>query len=86
MAKLPFMKFYPNDWLADTGALDPVSKSVWIDVICHMWAAPKRGELTGRSSDLARLLRLTGDELREVLATLERTGLWLLDCPQFWTK
>ena len=43
MAKLPYMQFYPLDWLGDTGGLSFASKATWIDLICIAWNEPNRG-------------------------------------------
>lgn len=41
--KLPFMQWYPGDWIQDTRHLSPAAKGVWIDLINFMWLAPTRG-------------------------------------------
>jgi len=45
MAKLPFMQFYPADWIKDTRTLSLEARGAWIDLICAMWEAPVRGKL-----------------------------------------
>lgn len=56
MPKLPFIKFYPSDWLLDTRILTDIEKSIWIDMICYMWRKEERGVLKGHIDDIARLL------------------------------
>ena len=45
MSKLPFMQFYPSDWLRDTRTLSQRAKGTWIDLLCAAWEAPERGKL-----------------------------------------
>ena len=45
MSKLPFMQFYPADWLQDTRTLSLEARGAWIDLLCAMWIAPERGRL-----------------------------------------
>lgn len=46
MAKLPYMQFYPADYLRDTRCLSMASRGAWIDILCALWNAPKRGMKT----------------------------------------
>ena len=59
MPKLPFMQFYPNDWLLDTRILTDEEKAVWIDLICFMWLKTERGKVKGLVDDLARMVNKT---------------------------
>jgi len=45
VSDLPWMKFYPADWLQDTRCLTKEARAVWIDLICQMWVSPRRGKL-----------------------------------------
>ena len=55
MAKLSFMKFYPYDWINDTRSLSASAKGCWIDLLCLMWNAPKRGLWTGTFEEFSRV-------------------------------
>lgn len=46
MAKLPYMQFYPADYLRDTRCLSLAARGGWIDILCALWNAPKRGRRT----------------------------------------
>lgn len=46
MAKLPFMPFFPSDYLRDTRCLSLAARGVWMDLLCTLWHAPKRGQRT----------------------------------------
>lgn len=41
--KLPYMQFYPADWLQDTQILTLETQGAWIKLLCAMWTAPERG-------------------------------------------
>ncbi len=44
MAKLPYMQFYPADYLRDTRCLSMASRGAWVDILCTLWNAKKRGQ------------------------------------------
>jgi len=46
MAKLPFMPFFPSDYLRDTRCLSLAARGVWMDLICALWNSPTRGKKT----------------------------------------
>ena len=73
MGKLPFLKFYPADWLRDTRPLSPVAKAAWIDMLCELWTASVRGLAVHTTLEWARLTGLTESELSTALQELERT-------------
>jgi hypothetical protein len=53
-----WFKFYPADWMSDIGlrACSDATKGIWIDMLCNMWAAPKRGMLLADIHVIARIL------------------------------
>lgn len=57
MAKLPYMQFYPADYLLDTQPLSPAARGIWMDVICLLWRSETRGSLTMTMEQWARVLR-----------------------------
>lgn len=61
MAKAPAFQWYVKDWLSDPQLrmASHASKGIWIDMICFMWDAPARGELTGTADQLRRLVGAT---------------------------
>lgn len=64
--KLPYLPFYPNDWLSDTNLsmCSRAARSVWIDMICRMWMADKRGYLVheGKALTEVQLKKLFGEQ------------------------
>ena len=71
MAKLPWMQFYPADYLLDTQLLSPASRGIWMDVICHLWRSETRGTMTLSREHWARLLRCTVKEFSHALDELQ---------------
>lgn len=70
MAKLPWMPFYPADYLLDTQVLTPAARGIWMDLICHVWRAEPRGTLTHPLPTWALILRVSTEELDSLLQEL----------------
>lgn len=49
------MQFYPADWMNDTMILSAEARGCWINLLCLMWNAPKRGEWTGTFEEFGRV-------------------------------
>lgn len=62
MSKLPWMKFFPADYLLDTQPLTLTTRGVWMDMICLLWRSVSRGTLTYSCAHWTRLLRCTDSE------------------------
>jgi len=61
MSKAPAFQFYVKDWLSDS-QLKMVShstKGIWIDLLCFMWDAPERGQVTGTMEQIKRMVGAT---------------------------
>lgn len=80
--KLPFIKWFPNDWLADPSVrtLSLAGRGLWMDMLSLMHLSPRRGYLlaaTGSPITPEQLARLTGcsaDEATRLLAELTSSG------------
>ncbi len=57
MPKLPWMPFYPADYLLDTQPLSPAARGIWMDLICFLWRAEPRGTLSLSPVQWLKLLR-----------------------------
>jgi len=75
MAKLPWMQFYPADYLLDTQLLSPAARGVWMDLICHLWRAEPRGVMTLSREHWSRLLRCSVKEFAHCLDELTVHGI-----------
>lgn len=75
MPKLPWLKFYPNDWLSDE-ALRPCSlpaRALWVDMLCLMHKNARRGYLLqgGQPMSHEQLARVVGEAADVVLPLLQ---------------
>lgn len=72
MAKLPFMQFYPADWLLDTHVLSPSTRGIWIDILSLMWREePRTGTLEYTMAGWCKRLRCSDAELRTAVVEME---------------
>lgn len=82
MPKFPFLKFFPNDWLAEPTirVCSVAARGLWMDMLSLMHLSPRRGYLlaaTGSPMSPEQLARLTGcsaDEVTRLLAELQSSG------------
>jgi uncharacterized protein YdaU (DUF1376 family) len=71
MPKLPFMQFYPGDWLIDTRRLSLEAKGAWIELIVVLWNSETRGVLKTKLSELRSLFGITTSRIRILLEELK---------------
>src|SRR5262245_28798608 len=72
MAKLPFMQFYPADWIQDTQTISTLACGVWIKLLCQMWIAPSRGVVELSEHQLKVLTGIQLDEqIEAIIAELD---------------
>jgi len=82
MPKLPFIKFFPNDWMADPALrmCSVAARGLWMDMLSLMHLSPRRGYLLAASGSpltpeqLARLTGCSADEVTRLLAELHSSG------------
>ena len=75
MGKAPAFQFYPGDWIQDTRILTPLTRGVWIDMLCFMWRSEERGTISGSVDQLARLLSCTRQEIETAINELSVTRI-----------
>ncbi len=75
MPDLPFMQFFPGDWIRDTRVLTASAKGAWIDLICAMWTSPEPGVISLRLSAFGRLIGLPEERTAQVLDELAEMGV-----------
>lgn len=75
MGKLPFMPFYPKDWQADTRVLTAEARGGWIDLLCHLWQQPCRGEWTGTLPQVSRVCGIDLERMRPVITEFEQVAI-----------
>ncbi len=83
-SKLPAMQFYPGDWLRDVDlrTCSLAARGLWLDMLCLMWQAPRRGYLQQSSGNaittemLARAVGTGTDDVAGLLQELESAGVF----------
>ena len=70
MTKLPWMQFYPADWTRDTLSLSLSARGAWISLVCAMWDAKPRGELTMDIEAYGRILGVSKIKATSVIKEL----------------
>ena len=67
--KAPAFQFYVRDWLSDPllRQATPISRGIWIDVLCFMWEADKRGLLETTPLKLSRMVSASLGEVNHFL-------------------
>lgn len=84
MDKLPFIRFYPADWLSDEKlrVCSRAARGTWMDLLCLMWKSARRGYLEdaqGRpltSPQLARVIGCNVQQIKKDIAELEAAGVF----------
>jgi hypothetical protein len=76
MSAIPFIKFYPSDWLSEESLrlVSPAARGLWIDMLCLMAKNDRRGYLEvngGVNPSLIQLGRLVGMSAQEIEPLLE---------------
>ena len=75
MSKLPYMQFYPSDWLADCQILSLSARGAWQTIICKAWNPSCRGVVALSLPSMGRLLGCPIGEAREVLQELKELDI-----------
>jgi hypothetical protein len=71
----PAFQFYPDDWVSETGlrlsSLE--SKGLWIELICIMFRAEKRGllQLNGSKISSKQLAKMLGEDEEKIISCLK---------------
>lgn len=62
--KAPAFQFYVKDWLTDPQLrmASTSTRGIWIDLLCYMWEAEDRGQVTGTDQQFIKLLGCTPAE------------------------
>lgn len=75
MGKLPYIQFYVSDWLSDPNVsmLSPLSRGIWIDILCSMHNNGRSGEISGSVQQFSRLTRSTVEEFEFAIKEIKET-------------
>ncbi len=84
--KLPWLKFYPSDWLSDEAlrGCTPAARGLWVDMICLMAKSKRHGYLLAGDKPMTaeHLARIFGQSLEttsELLVELAQAGVYSMD-------
>lgn len=66
----PYLNLFTSDWIADTRVLSPAARGIWIDILCYMKQSVITGVITTDITKLQRLLGVSYDSVRGLLAEL----------------
>lgn len=75
MSVLPYMPFFPSDWIRDTRCLCVATRGVWVDILCELWHAPQRGTKTMTIAQWARAVGCSTEEFKAALQELESQSI-----------
>jgi len=81
--KLPWIKFFPSDWLSDEAlrGCSPSARGLWVDMVCLMAKSKKHGFLMSGDSPMGaeQLARIFGESLEktsELMVELAQAGVY----------
>ena len=84
--KLPWLKFYPSDWLSDEAlrGCTPAARGLWVDMICPMAKSKRHGYLLAGDKPMTaeHLARIFGQSLEttsDLLIELAQAGVYSMD-------
>lgn len=70
MPKLPFMKFFPADFITDTQTLSVEQIGCWIKLMCYIWLSSKTGTVKLSNQEIAHLWGIEIDEAMGIFCLL----------------
>lgn len=73
MAELPYMQFFPTDWLSDCQVLSLAARGAWQTIICKAWHSTTRGTVSMKLEAWARTFGASVKETEKVIAEIEET-------------
>ena len=84
--KLPWLKFYPSDWLSDEAlrGCSPAARGLWVDMICLMAKSKKHGYLLAGDKPMGaeHIARIFGESMErtsELLVELAQAGVYSIE-------
>ena len=71
MSKLPFLQFYPADYLVDTRVLTLSARGAWVDIICVLHGSSTRGTRMFPARGWARIMGVSEADFLSALREIE---------------
>lgn len=69
--KLPFLQFYPADYLVDTRVLTLSARGAWVDILCVLHASSTRGTSSFPARGWARIMGVSEPDFEIALGEIE---------------
>jgi hypothetical protein len=71
MSKLPFLQFYPADYLVDTRVLTLSARGAWVDILCILHGSSTRGTTKFPARGWARIMGVPEADFLSALREIE---------------
>jgi hypothetical protein len=71
MSKLPFLQFYPADYLVDTRVLTLSARGAWVDILCILHGSSTRGTKKFPARGWARIMGVPEADFLSALREIE---------------
>jgi hypothetical protein len=71
MSKLPFLQFYPSDYLVDTRVLTLSARGAWVDIICVLHGSSTRGTRKFPARGWSRIMGVAEADFLSALREIE---------------
>lgn len=90
--KMPYIQWFPADWIAATTMLSPATRGIWFDILNVMWQLDRAEKITGTVAELARAGRCDAVQMQTAIDELtafhvadvtERDGIVTVVCRRF---
>lgn len=69
--KLPFLQFYPSDYLVDTRILTLSARGAWVDILCVLHGSSTRGTATFPVRGWSRIMGVTEAEFETAVEEID---------------
>lgn len=69
--KLPFLQFYPSDYLVDTRILTLSARGAWVDILCVLHGSSTRGTATFPVRGWSRIMGVSDAEFKTTIEEID---------------
>jgi hypothetical protein len=69
--KLPFLQFYPSDYLVDTRILSLSARGAWVDILCVLHGSSTRGTITFPVRGWSRIMGVSEAEFESAIQEID---------------
>lgn len=69
---MPYIQWYPADWLAATTMLSPATRGIWFDILNVMWQMDRAEKISGTLAEIARAGRCDAVQMQTALDELSK--------------